>query len=381
MIGRVGINFGNIIFHVSTLVLVISIIAVVSCHGSSKLDIAKYPSYFSVAAWEAIVSANERNNGEAGRTIIAVIDGDVDYERYCLRGKNNKNLQQGIEGKNEYAGQEGINHATAIVGLILGDHCELPLCRPVEEKYQCTEEKIVVAGIVQDVTIVNAPSLDGELMEKSVKNLISAIDLSAEEKKEIATWGEAAERNLPVRIILNLSEGPNTREVMLEGLQEKLLMQVATGLDINKEQAYDDLFLAYYLANNMTWVFPDIDFPQISRTELLEYWAKFQSQKESLEAEVNRALEYRDNIMTSYKDAVNNHILPRKDYFVIVVAAGNDGEEQTNLTAGPLWKVKTDNEPVIGVAAGCGDGYRRLCSLEQGDMFDSGYMAMKLSIF
>lgn len=338
----------------------ISMIVASNCYGDNQIDIEKYPAYFPLEGWKSIIWANELTKGRVAKVTVAMLDGDVDTDVHCLKDKSNNIIREKIKGENLYTDTA---HGTAVMGLILGNHCELPVCN---ERYYCSGEIVVVAGIAQGVTLTNGPILEGGF-EESMKNIVTAIDPNKEEEEEIKTWGSASGEQLPKRIILNLSEGPNSMAVFLEKIQGAFAKMSRGHIETGDlEKGFDFLFLNSYITNNMTWVKPV--------WADLNYWEQSKNRTNILkEAYLDKELQKRDDVVKSYKNAMLKHVFPKKDYFMVVVAAGNDGEEQSNDTAGPLFKNGGDNEPIIGVAAGCGESYKRLCSIAHGDAFDSAH--------
>lgn len=116
-------------------------------------------------------------------------------------------------------------------------------------------------------------------------------------------------------------------------------------------------WISDYIDNNMTWVKPVTN---------LTLWNSDARKKErgELEKMIKDSLESYDQEIIFFENAMKNHVVPKRDFVLAVVAAGNSGIEMSkDDNAGFLQsKSMTEDDPIIGVASGCGANHKQLCS-------------------
>ena len=113
-----------------------------------------------------------------------------------------------------------------------------------------------------------------------------------------------------------------------------------------------------YIDNGLKWV-----MPSILDKFLVHKWNSLQKNREALESRIAATFREYEEILASYVTAMKDNIFSRKDYFLAVVAAGNNGQLLQHDRAGFLVKSAdmVDDDPIIGVAAGCSENYAQIC--------------------
>lgn len=324
------------------------------CYGEEsageEIDITKFPAYFNTDTWREIKRANEKNKLGVGK-IVAIMDGPVEYIA-GLTEQNDQNIQQQI---NRGSIVTDPYHGTAVASLIASKPCKLP-CHNENgfTSKLCNEPEIVVAGIAQHVKMVNIlTSKQPYEVEDSIEELVTNVDpLTDQERRDIRTF----RKQVPARVILNFSIGPSeTKSQVLQNIK-KQYMTIKSSSAHNSDKYFLIQFLIEYIDNGMKWIPPKSN---------LSEWNRMKLQRENEGKGIEKILKDHDIEVEHLVDAAKDNILTRKDYFLAVVAAGNSGEKLEHDKAGLLVKIgktTTENDPIIGVAAGCGKDRKKLCS-------------------
>lgn len=350
------IKFKKITFDILVWLIFINIVS--SCYGEGlkkKIDTKEFPIYFSTEAWDTIKLANDQYD-RGTKKIIAIMDSPVKYVA-GLDGKNYNTVQVLINnGTNvSYSYLDHPYHGTAVAGLIASKpyklSCDVETKKGFSSK-SCDKPEIVISGIAQHTNLINAP-------EASIKNLVTNMELlSDEEKKNIRT----SRKQIPVKAILNFFIGPTKDKMAIkkEYLQNVKKEYEKKQSSVNKNS--DDYLLLQwiieYIDNDMQWVMPPS--PALI---LNNKWHSMQNYRDMAQNNIEQELQKLYDTLKNYKDALVKYILPNKDSFLVIVAAGNDGKQLYRNNAGfLLGKTTLDDDPIIVVAAGCGKEYGELCS-------------------
>lgn len=323
------------------------------CYGNKlteeKISIVELPAYFSIQAWSVIEKANEQDY-IGDEKVIAIMDGPVEYIA-GLEGRNNEYIQKTINGSNFFSDSL---HGTAVAGLIASKPSKL-LCRDIKNftSKNCDEkEEVVVAGIAQNIQIVNFPSFSSSsYADEYIKNLVSKLT-NQNENKDIRT----SRKSVPEIVILNFSLQPKTRKGFLQELI-KIFQEQQKPLVLGSDSYTLFQWLIKCANNDGKWVEPTSNFfvPNVTIPDYENYLKIF----------ITVPLEANDIAMKRYDKAIRTNILSKKSTFILVVAAGNESEKLENNKYGYVVRIgdeRTKEDPVIVVAAGCGKDYKEVCS-------------------
>jgi hypothetical protein len=339
--------------------------AFLNCHAATpkdEINIKEFPRYFSTETWEAIEAANVLYDKTA-KKIVAIMDSPVKYIA-GLDDKNDNDIQDLIDNaaNKSYSYIDHPYHGTAVASLIVSKPYKLPCSFITEKNFSskpCDKKEIVVVGMAQHTNIINSLAANADGVAEAIKNLVTKLEpISAEEKRAAETTRE----QIPVKAILNFSFGPQKDKRSIKSDYLRYLMTENKKRQSGAEKNSDDYLLLQwiieYVDNNMQWLMPP------SPALILNIkWHNMQPQRDAIQRDIEQELKKQYDILEKYKDAIERYILPNKASFLVIVAAGNDKKQLYGGNAGfLLGKTTMEDDPILGVAAGCGKEYRELCS-------------------
>lgn len=330
--------------------------------AADKIKTEELPAYFSATTWNTIKSANTKSRGKSKKIkIVAIMEAPVEYVS-GLNGQNNEDIQKQIDNGTLYIKRETKHHGTAVAGLISSRPCRLP-CHIKkdfsDENKLCDSNEIVVSGIAWHTKIVNvSPFLKGINAGESFKNLLSSIVTHADKKEGDEN---KASREVPIKMILNLSFGPISKDALIERIKEYYYKRLESSKNNN-----DTLVIQWavdYVNRGMKWEKSDSDST---------LWDEMEKERMAEQKIIDGTVKNFTEELDYYEGVIKDHIMPMKDSILVVVAAGNSGKRLNDSNAGFLrGKNTADDSPVIGVAAGCGEGYKKRCA---GSNYGSEYI-------
>ena len=322
------------------------------CYGNNsisektEININEFPKYFSPETWEVIQQMNEQGALIDGK-IVALIDTPVEY----IAGLTDKNTQgQKIDNNFPIIAQP-IYHGTGVASVIASTPCRLS-CH--NENYvttkPCDKLMLVVAGIAQNIKLVNFPFTEKlSDINNVLQNLVVNVDqLIDEQKQDIQT----SRKQIPTKVILNFSFAVDGIEEARKNDLQNMRIQLDT-LSLQYPNNLEFQWGISYIDNMLSWSPP---------VAILSGQPALQKRWNNLQKLVDRLMMKHDTELELLEKAMKDNLLPRQDDFLVVMAAGNRGAELTSDNAGFLAKnLNMENDPIIAVAAGCGKDYIQLC--------------------
>jgi len=296
--------------------------------------------------------------------IVAIMDGPVEYIG-GLVGQNKKDIQkQTNEGSFAIHPYYEIHphHGTAVASLIVSKPCKLP-CHNEKgfTSKGCDKSEIVVAGVAQCIKMVNALTFEKPSdVEDAIEKLATNLDPLTDQEK----WAlkRVSRTQAPIRRILNFSIGlddiEDAKKKDIQNIKKQYETIMASSIK-DSDEYFLMQWLIEYIDNDMKWV-----APKTNSTTILAKWNNLKRRREAEQQAIDNILKSHDIELEHFVDAMNDNILPKKDRFLVAVSAGNQGKQLEYNKAGLLVKIgrnTNEEDPIIGVAAGCGKNYRELC--------------------
>lgn len=327
---------------------------------TENLDIKEFPAYFSVATWEAIQLANAHSH-IGHEKIVAIIDSPVEYIA-GLSEKNEGATQAKVEEKIPITRLSAPDpyHGTIVAGLIVGEPRILPCHDENSIAYKsCDKSKMVVTGIAWQIKLINIPDPNTENVADTLKSLLRITkSLTAEETEETKRFSRVI---APTKSIWNFSIVLDHPEKSKRNNLQNIRKHCKENVPASISKKADYLLPTYcieYIDNNLS-LSANSNSVLSSRPKLKANWER------NFKAKIDEVVETYYNRLEKITTVVKDSLLSGKNDIIVVVAAGNTGEKLENGNAGlllELGKNTEGDEPIIGVAAGCGENYIDLCS-------------------